>query len=87
VGWAVLAEFAGKGLAHEAAVASIDWAFDHLGWDEVNHIIAPTNTRSIALAERLGSQYRGTTRMPEPFHEMEVGYYGQTKAEWHARHR
>ena len=52
-------EFAGKGYAREAATAAIDWAFDTLGWTEVIHSIQLPNTASIALAERLGSSYRG----------------------------
>eukprot|EP01035_Chromulina_nebulosa_P015713 gene15714-20812_t len=35
--------------AHEAAVASIDYAFDVLGWDNVIHTIDPANTASVAL--------------------------------------
>ena len=85
VGWAVCSEFAGKGLAQEAAIASIDYAFDQLGWDAVHHVIAPENAPSIRLAERLGSRREGPTRMPAPFHERKVDSYGQTREEWKAR--
>ncbi len=51
--WAPAAE--GKGLALEAATAARDHAFGALGWHTAVSYIAPENTRSIALAERLGA--------------------------------
>ncbi len=85
VGWAVAKDFAGKGFAQEAAVASIDYAFDQLGWDAVHHLIDPENAASIALAERLGSQRMGSARMPAPFADKEVDCYGQSRETWQAR--
>lgn len=87
VGWGVAKEFAGKGYAHEAAVASIDYAFDLLGWDDVIHCIDPGNARSIALAKRLGAVNRGPTRMPAPYQDAPVEAWGQSAAEWRARRR
>ncbi len=84
VGWGVAREYAGKGFAHEAAVASIDYAFDVLGWDNVIHTIDPANTASVALAERLGSYDQGPTRLPDPFEHIQVHVWGQTKSEWAA---
>jgi len=43
VGWGILPEFAGQGLAREAAVAAIDYAVDTLGWSDVIHTIHPDN--------------------------------------------
>lgn len=37
VGWSIRRESWGKGYAPEAAVASMDWAFDTLGWEEIIH--------------------------------------------------
>lgn len=85
VGWAVTPQAAGHGYAHEAAVAALDYVFDTLGWDDVIHVINPANTRSIALARRLGSSHRGQTLLPEPFHEAPVDAWGQSAAEWRAR--
>ena len=82
IGWGVLPEFAGKGYAREAALATIDYAFELLGWDEVIHTIAPTNSASIALAERLGSKRRGPTQLPEPLQDEIVDCYGQSREEW-----
>ncbi len=85
VGWGVMREHAGKGYAREAAVASINFAFEMLGWDEVIHTINPENSESIALAKRLGSFNQGPTRLPAPFEDIRVDSYGQSKAEWLAR--
>lgn len=82
VGWGVTADYAGKGYALEASVASLDYAFDVLGWDDVMHCIDPENLPSIALAKRLGSTNRGPTQMPEPFHEYPVDNWGQSRAQW-----
>lgn len=57
IGWAILPTFWGRGYASEAAAAAVDWAFDHLGWDEARHRIDPGNTASIAVAERIGSRW------------------------------
>lgn len=85
VGWALRREFTGKGYALEAATAAIDWAFDTLGWTEVIHSIQPPNAASIALAERLGSRHLGPGRLPPPFHEVEIGLWGQTRGQWRTR--
>jgi RimJ/RimL family protein N-acetyltransferase len=87
VGWGVAPGFAGKGYAHEAAVAAIDYAFDMLGWDDVIHTIAPDNLRSIALAERLGSRNVGPTTLPAPLAELRVDAWGQSAAQWRAKRR
>jgi RimJ/RimL family protein N-acetyltransferase len=85
VGWGVAREFAGKGYAHEAAVAAMDYAVDVLGWSDVIHTIDPDNRRSIALAERLGSVNRGRTTLPPPLHGFRVDAWGQTADEWRRR--
>ena len=85
VGWGLAREAWGKGYAVEAAVASIDWAFDNLGWDEVIHCIDPDNRPSQKVAERLGSRNRGPGRMPAPFEDSPIDIWGQTRAEWRAR--
>ena len=85
VGWGVARDFAGKGYAREAAIATIDYAFEMLGWDEVIHTIAPDNIESAALAERLGSVNRGPTRLPPPLDTLPVDNWGQSAAQWRAR--
>lgn len=87
VGWSLHPDAAGRGYAREAAVASLDYAFDVLGWDEAIHTIDADNAASIRLAERLGSRYRGPGRLPPPFDALPVGVWGQTRDEWRARTR
>ena len=72
VGWGVIASAQGQGFAYEAAVATIDWAFDNLGWNDVIHCIDPANTPSQRLAERLGSANRGSGKLPPPFQDFPV---------------
>ena len=54
----------GKGLAHEAARATLDHAFGVLGWDTAVSYISPGNDRSAALARRLGAAQDGTWTTP-----------------------
>ena len=87
VGWALRREYTGKGYALEAATAAIDWAFDTLGWTEVIHSIQLPNKASIALAERLGSVFRGVERLPPPYDDVEVGVWAQSREQWTAARR
>lgn len=82
VGWALHPDAAGRGIGFEAATAAIDWAFAHLGWNEVIHCIAPDNLRSQRLAQRLGSSLRGPVRLPPPFQDAAVDAWGQSLEEW-----
>ena len=87
VGWGIARAAQGRGIAYEAAVASMDFAFDQLGWSEVIHCIAPDNAPSIALAKRLGSTtiVKSGNLLPAPFDHMHIDAYGQTKEQWKAR--
>jgi RimJ/RimL family protein N-acetyltransferase len=87
VGWGVHPAFAGRGYAYEAATACMDFAVDVLGWDDIIHTIDPANTRSIALARRLGSVDRGPVRLPAPLSDFTVNAWGQSAADWRARRR
>jgi RimJ/RimL family protein N-acetyltransferase len=84
IGWGVLREHAGQGFAHEAALASMDYVFDVLRWDDVIHCIDPDNAPSQALAKRLGSKNLGPTQMPAPFDTFRVDAWGQTRDQWKA---
>ena len=84
VGWSLSRAFWGKGYASEGARAAMEWAFEHLGWEDMIHCVHPDNHNSINLAKRMGSTYRGTATLPAPF-EFEVVSYGQTRAAWRAR--
>ncbi|HEX8222393.1 MAG TPA: GNAT family N-acetyltransferase [Allosphingosinicella sp.] len=87
VGWGLLPDAWGKGYATEGAEAAIRWAFDSLGWDDVIHCIAPANTPSARVAERLGSTLRGQDWLPAPFDSEPVDIWGQTREQWRARTR
>ena len=85
VGWGLHPDAQGRGYAVEGATASIDWAFDTLGWTEVIHTIAPGNTASVRVAKRLGSRNLRSTRLPPPFEALEVDVWGQSREDWRAR--
>ncbi|MEO0830668.1 MAG: GNAT family N-acetyltransferase [Pseudomonadota bacterium] len=55
LGWIIFDDqHEGKGYAHEAARAALDWAWAESGFASLVSYIDRRNTRSIALAERLG---------------------------------
>jgi len=84
VGWGLVRDAQGRGIAYEAAVAAMDWAFESLRWDAVIHCIGPDNLRSVALAQRLGSAAAGVAVLPPPS-GAEIGVFRQTRIEWRAR--
>lgn len=57
LGWVVFEGFEGKGIAFEAAQTARAWAYEGLGFTTLTSNIVPGNTRSIALAERLGAWF------------------------------
>jgi RimJ/RimL family protein N-acetyltransferase len=56
VGWGLAREYWGRGYATEAARASLAYAFDVLQQPRVISLILPENTRSAAVARRIGEQ-------------------------------
>ena len=84
VGWALRRKAWGKGYALEAAEASIDWAFDTLGWSEVIHTIDSANAASKGVAAKLGSRYLRMDRLPAPHDANEIEVWGQSREEWSA---
>ncbi|GLQ95185.1 GNAT family N-acetyltransferase [Dyella acidisoli] len=82
VGWGLARGAWGKGYAYEGAVAAIDWSFEHLGWTDIIHSINSDNLPSIALAKRLGSRFLRHSRLPEPYQDVTVEVWGQTREEW-----
>jgi RimJ/RimL family protein N-acetyltransferase len=64
LGYAVFKTFEGKGIAYEASVRMRQWAYEDLGMKTLSSHIVPGNTRSVALAERLGATYESTYTNP-----------------------
>lgn len=77
IGWTIAREHWGNGYATEAGRASLEYAFDRLGWKQVIHCILAGNDASIAVAEKLGSRLiRRQQGLPDVTDE-EVLIYGQ----------
>ncbi|MEO6967580.1 MAG: GNAT family N-acetyltransferase [Rhodanobacteraceae bacterium] len=85
IGWTMAREVWGRGYAREAAIAAADWVFAELGWSQIIHCIAPGNTASQSVAEKLGSVNRGPGEMPAPHDVDPIEIWGQTREEWFAR--
>ncbi len=66
VGWLIFDGAEGQGIAAEAARSAMADARATLGWTDIVHYIAPQNTRSIALAERLGARRDPAAQVPKP---------------------
>jgi len=66
LGWFVLPQAQGQGLAFEAAQTARDWAFGPRGLDQLVSYIDSANARSIALAERLGAALDPNAERPDP---------------------
>ena len=83
IGYVLHRDAWGKGYATEAGVATIDWAFANLGWDDFIHCISPENLASKKVAQRLGSTLLREGRvLPAPADEAHVEVWGQTRAQW-----
>lgn len=79
VGWTISPKHLRKGYAEEAARASIDFAFDTLGWEDVIHVIMEGNEPSMRLAEKLGSRFiRSQQGLPGVTDE-KINIFGQHK--------
>ena len=65
IGWMVLADAEGKGIAHEAAIAVRAFAYGTLGLKTLVSYIDADNARSIPLADRLGATRDADAPLPE----------------------
>ena len=77
VGWTIAPGHLRKGYAFEAARASIDYAFNTLGWSRVIHVILEGNKASIALAKKLGSSFVRAEQGLQGVTEQKVMIYAQ----------
>lgn len=55
IGWSVFDHAEGRGVAFEAALAARRFAYETLGRDRIVSLITDDNTRSVALARRIGA--------------------------------
>ncbi|MGF1550673.1 MAG: GNAT family N-acetyltransferase [Sphingomonadaceae bacterium] len=62
MGWLFAPHAQGRGYAHEACRAALDWADEALAGQEIVAIIDPDHERSLRLAARLGFGDRVTAR-------------------------
>lgn len=79
-GYDLREEFWGKGYMNEAMQRILRFAKESMGLRAVNAVIYPGNTRSSALAEKLGFKLNGETyevfrgeRIPHHIYTLEVG--------------
>lgn len=70
LGYVVFSDFEGRGIAYEAATRAREWAYTDLGLTSLGSHIVPGNTRSIALAERMGARYERTYTNPHMGEDM-----------------
>ena len=87
VGWGIVRDAWGLGYAAEGASATIDWAFDFLGWTEVIHCIDADNANSQAVARKLGATRLRQARLPAPHQDRPIDVWGQSREQWRARRR
>lgn len=60
IGYWIGAEFLNNGIATEATVLMLQFAFEMLGLHRINLWIAPDNLASLRIVEKLGLRYEGT---------------------------
>jgi RimJ/RimL family protein N-acetyltransferase len=74
--WVFLSEVRGKGLAFEAAQASLDWYHGRRDVERTMCLMHPAHRVSIRLAERLGYQARGEIK----YHDGSVAWFERRQA-------
>jgi RimJ/RimL family protein N-acetyltransferase len=75
LGWALARDSWGKGYATEGAHRALKYAFTEMNRDHIISLIAPDNTASIRVAERLGEKVESKTEL----FGKEVLVYGITR--------
>jgi RimJ/RimL family protein N-acetyltransferase len=86
VGWRLREDAWGRGYAKEAAIASLDFAFDRLGVEQVVALTVFGNEPSWGLMERLGMTRRPDLDYEGPsWAETKVIVYVITEGEWKER--
>jgi RimJ/RimL family protein N-acetyltransferase len=65
LGWVIRPSRWGNGFATEAALAALQWTWDHVKTDHIISIIQPDNARSIRVAEKIGERFERAHVMSE----------------------
>jgi ribosomal-protein-alanine N-acetyltransferase len=81
VGYALIREFRGRGLASEAAERFLRYGFGELNLKEIVAVARPENSASRAVMEKLGMSYDYTGR----FYERDLVHYSITRKEFESR--
>ena len=79
IGWTISPDHLRRGYAFEAAQASIDYAYNTLGWTQLINLILDGNVASAGLAEKLGSKLLRTQQGVPGVTEEKVLIYGQKR--------
>lgn len=74
IGFALMPQYGGQGIAHEAAAATLAYSRDTLGLARIVAITSLDNQRSMQLLERLGMRYEGEI----PFGDEQLRFYTLT---------
>ena len=89
VGWRLREDAWGRGYAKEAAIASLDLAFDRFGADEVVALTVAGNSPSWGLMGRLGMTRREDLDFTDPRWGPDLNptiVYAITQQEWQEKH-
>lgn len=78
LGWTLARDSWGKGYATEGAQRALEYAFTEMNRDHVISCIAPDNSASIRVAERLGEKMEGKTELLG----REIFIYGIGRDHW-----
>lgn len=78
VGYRFAKRFWGKGLATEAARASLRFGFEDLGLDTIVAVVQPENAASCRVVEKIGLRYVRDAR----FYDTDVSYYLITREQY-----
>jgi RimJ/RimL family protein N-acetyltransferase len=81
IGWRLVPDKWGQGLASEAARTMAGWAFETLDALRLVAVCLPGNDNSAKVMQKLGMRYRGL----ETWYDRPHAAYELTRAEWLAR--
>ena len=79
IGWTISPRHLRRGYATAAARASVEYAYETLGWSEIIHCILPGNEASIRVAEKIGSSLRSEVQGLPGVTDERVLVYGQSR--------